>query len=117
MNETTSLSVGAWLRARMPAPWREAGFLLENWQWIGLGGVLLSAWVVSRLVRAVAASIGRRIFVRFVPGGDVGTVRAHLDALQEPVRSLYAALGREALELARPQLDALTVEQLNALLR
>ena len=49
--------------------------------------------------------------------GDVGTVRAHLAALPEPVRSLYAALGREALALARSQLDARTVEQLEDLLR
>ena len=48
--------------------------------------------------------------------GDVGTVRAHLDALQEPVRSLYAALGREALRLAEPELAVELVAELRSLL-
>ena len=49
--------------------------------------------------------------------GDVGTVRAHLDALQEPVRSLYAALGREALRLAEPELAVDVVVELSEMLR
>lgn len=36
--------------------------------------------------------------------GDVGTVRAHLAALDAQLRELYAALGREALGLARHDL-------------
>jgi predicted short-subunit dehydrogenase-like oxidoreductase (DUF2520 family) len=48
--------------------------------------------------------------------GDVGTVRAHLDALEEPVRGLYAALGREALTLASAELEPRVVEELRALL-
>jgi predicted short-subunit dehydrogenase-like oxidoreductase (DUF2520 family) len=49
--------------------------------------------------------------------GDVGTVRAHLAALEEPVRSLYSALGREALELARPELEPGVVGELRELLK
>ena len=48
--------------------------------------------------------------------GDVGTVRAHLDALQEPVRGLYAALGREALQLAAGELEPKVVAELRAML-
>ncbi len=48
--------------------------------------------------------------------GDVGTVRAHLAALEEPVRGLYSALGREALELARPELDPAVVDELQRML-
>jgi predicted short-subunit dehydrogenase-like oxidoreductase (DUF2520 family) len=49
--------------------------------------------------------------------GDVGTVRAHLMALDEPMRGLYAALGREALELARPELEPGIIAELKQVLR
>jgi predicted short-subunit dehydrogenase-like oxidoreductase (DUF2520 family) len=49
--------------------------------------------------------------------GDVGTVRAHLAALEEPVRGLYAALGREALELAERELDPSVVSELQRVLK
>lgn len=49
--------------------------------------------------------------------GDVGTVRAHLDALDEPLRGLYAALGREALGLAAPELATETVAELREMLK
>lgn len=48
--------------------------------------------------------------------GDVGTVRAHLDALTGPERTLYLALGREALALAKPNLAAGQVAELARLL-
>lgn len=48
--------------------------------------------------------------------GDVGTVRAHLDALEEPLRGLYAALGREALELVRGELPGAIAAELKDLL-
>jgi predicted short-subunit dehydrogenase-like oxidoreductase (DUF2520 family) len=48
--------------------------------------------------------------------GDVGTVRAHLEALEPGVRTLYAALGREALLLARHTLTEAVVEELEQLL-
>lgn len=44
--------------------------------------------------------------------GDVGTVRAHLAALAPADRALYAALGREALRLAEPALDAGVIRDL-----
>jgi len=49
--------------------------------------------------------------------GDVGTVRAHLAALEEPVRGLYAALGREALELAAPGLEPNVAAELRTVLK
>jgi predicted short-subunit dehydrogenase-like oxidoreductase (DUF2520 family) len=48
--------------------------------------------------------------------GDVGTVRAHLAALQGDERALYAALGRETLKLAAPHLSADVVAELEGLL-
>lgn len=49
--------------------------------------------------------------------GDLGTVRAHLEALDPETRALYAMLAREALELAaRAGLDEAKVEELRKLL-
>lgn len=48
--------------------------------------------------------------------GDVGTVRAHLAALNEPIRSLYAGMGREALQLAKAELPTAIVAELERLL-
>ena len=50
--------------------------------------------------------------------GDVSTVALHLDALADApsVRACYQALGRATLDLARPRLDAVAAEALDALL-
>ena len=48
--------------------------------------------------------------------GDVGTVRAHLAALEGEERELYVALGRETLTLAEPHLAAEVVAELRGLL-
>jgi predicted short-subunit dehydrogenase-like oxidoreductase (DUF2520 family) len=52
-----------------------------------------------------------------IPRGDVDTVRLHLARLSEEDRSLYCALGRELLRLARQAgLDKQRADELEALL-
>lgn len=107
--DSSFVSVGEWLRPRMPPNLREGGFLLENWQWLGVGAVLLATVIVSRLLRTLAMIIGRPIFLRAVPGGDVRTVRRAAVPLGHLVGAAFARIGFLALDLPQPVLAPLLV--------
>jgi MscS family membrane protein len=62
------LTVGTWLRSRMPPSLRSTTFILANWQWLGLALLVVLGMVVGHLVtfltRLVADSALRRRLVR-----------------------------------------------------
>ncbi len=65
------LTVGAWLRSRMPPSLRTTTFILANWQWLGLALVVVVGMIIGHLVtfvtRLVADSSIRRRLVRLEP--------------------------------------------------
>ncbi|MFN8177743.1 MAG: mechanosensitive ion channel family protein [bacterium] len=101
--------LGEWLRAAVPAGLRKASFLLENWQWLGLAAAILLGWVASRIIAAILSSTGRRVFERFVPGGDVGTVRRTASPFGLLLGAGVTRFGFRALGLPKEILDPLVV--------
>lgn len=95
----TTHPVGDWLRSAMPASLREVGFLLEHWQWLGLGAAIVLAAVVARLVAMITFLAGRRVFERFVPGSDGRPVRRMGAALGLLIGAGVAGVGFSALGL------------------
>jgi MscS family membrane protein len=70
-----ALRTGAeWLRERIPEALRGGGFLMENWQWLGLMLVILVGMIVDRIVWAVVARVARSVFLRLLPRGNVSLV-------------------------------------------
>jgi len=93
---------------------REAADLPSTEAAVRLLGPLVSA-SLTNVVRLGP----RRALTGPVARGDVGTVRAHLEALERQparVRQVYRALSLQALSLAAPALDDDTVEALQELL-
>lgn len=79
---------------------------------------MLGPLVSTTLSNALSAG-PRRALTGPVARGDVGTVRAHLEALERQparLRRVYRALSLQALSLAAPALDNDTVEALQDLL-
>lgn len=50
-----------WLHTILPAWAKDAPFLLENWQWVGLAGLLALGIVVDLVARALVAILARTI--------------------------------------------------------
>jgi MscS family membrane protein len=53
-----------WLRSKMPQELRERGFLLENWQWLGLLALVVLGWLIARAVRFVLHGPVQRMLER-----------------------------------------------------
>lgn len=104
-----AMSVGAWIRERVPDAWQEFGFLLEHWQWIGIAAVLVLAWVLSRAVRAILSVMGRRIFARLVPTGDPRRVGRAARPLGHLAGALFLRVIVHALALPKEFLEPIQV--------
>ncbi len=72
------LAPSTWIRSRVPDSLREAAFLLEHWQWLGLLALILIGVVVDRLVTAIIASTARPVFGRLMPHADPDVLRQSL---------------------------------------
>jgi MscS family membrane protein len=60
-------SLGAQIRDRMPGVLKQKTLLLEGWQWLGLGILLLAAWVVGRILRFISdRTFGKYLRKRYV---------------------------------------------------
>lgn len=92
-------SLGAWIRERVPDTWREVGFLLEHWQWLGLAAVLVAAWILSSVIRAVLGVAGRRVFTRLVPSGDPRRVARAARPLGHLAGALFVRMAVHGLGL------------------
>ncbi len=88
-----------WLHTILPAWAKDAPFLLENWQWVGLAGLLVLGLVIdfaARLLLAgAAASIGRRL----------GLEPSRFEGIRRCVRSVGTLLGASVFLMSLPGLE------------
>jgi MscS family membrane protein len=70
----SSTSPAGWLRSKLPESLQGSGFLLENWQWLGLLLLIVGGVILDRLVTMILARSARRAFARFLPNADAGIV-------------------------------------------
>ena len=101
--------LGDWLRANVPPELREVGFLLEHWQWLGLLAAVLLGILVGRLAAMIAVSIGRRVFQRIVPSGDVGVIKRGGGAIGLVLGAAVARAAFFGLRLPKAFMDPLSV--------
>ncbi len=104
-----TLSLGAWIRERVPAAWTEVGFLLEHWQWLGLAAILVLAWLLSMLLRGILGVVGRRIFTRLVPGGDPRRVARTAHPIGHLAAAFFVRMAVHGLGLPDSALAPLVV--------
>ncbi|QQR45102.1 mechanosensitive ion channel family protein [Myxococcus xanthus] len=77
-------------------------WVLELWQWLGLGVLLVAAWLAGRLVEAVALRVGSRATGITQSGWDDQLVAAGKGPLRHPVAALVVASGTRMLLLPPP---------------
>jgi MscS family membrane protein len=92
------LTLSERLRERIPARFQEVGFLLEHWQWIALGVLLVIGLLVDRVFRALSGRIVLRL-----AGRRRGLLdRETLSRFERPVGVFAGACSARAL---LPMLD------------
>jgi MscS family membrane protein len=100
-------SAAGWLRSLVPDEFHGGGFLLENWQWIGLLLLLVVGILVDRLARVLLAESAKRVFARFLPRGDGRLRRAAVRPAGMLVMALVWGSGLQMLGLPESMLRAL----------
>ncbi len=81
-----------WLRSRMPESLRRGGFILETWQWLGLGILIILGLIVDRIVTYVLESwIGPR--VERAVGGSVASLGRGLRPFGLLAMSFFWSVG------------------------
>lgn len=63
-----SMPIHLRLRAMIPTSWKEQKFILEQWQWIGIGLIILVGLIIDKLVSLVLALVVRIWRTRFAKG-------------------------------------------------
>jgi MscS family membrane protein len=100
-------SAAGWLRSLVPDEFHGGGFVLENWQWIGLLLLLVVGVLVDRLARLLLAESAKRVFARFLPRGDAPLRRAAVRPAGILVVALVWGSGLQMLGLPESVLRAL----------
>ncbi len=77
-------------------------WVLELWQWLGLGLLVVAAWLTGRLVEAVALRLGARATGMTQAGWDDQLVAAGKGPLRHPVAAVVVASGTRMLLLPPP---------------
>jgi MscS family membrane protein len=57
-----NLTIGLWLRTKVPPSLKQRGFILEHWQWIGLLVIIFAGMLIDKTFSLTAASLLKRAF-------------------------------------------------------
>jgi len=98
-----------WLRSLMPESLREAGFVLEAWQWIGLLALVLAGIVVDRAITLLVSSGSRRAYRRLVPDAEETLLTGTVRPLGILAMALVWRAGLGPLALPAPALNVLRI--------
>lgn len=77
-------------------------WVLEAWQWLGLAGVLVGAWLLGRLGEAVTLRVGARATGMTKSGWDDELLAAGQGSIRYVLAGVLAAAGARFLKLPPP---------------
>ena len=88
VTEATAMTFSQWLRQQMPASLQQEGFLLEHWQWLALGVLLLLGGLIHRLV----VGGGRALIEGYLAARTESITREEVSRAVRPVGWFAAAM-------------------------